>query len=519
MVTSKTILYDTTLRDGTQREGISLSAQDKLKIAKRLDAIGIDYIEGGWPGSNPKDIAFFKLAKKTSFFNKKLVAFTATRHKSKKVTNDPNLQAVLDTKVKTVTMVGKTWDLHVRKALGTTLQENLKMIEESVRFFKKKGLTVFYDAEHLFDGFRANSNYAMQTLLAAERGGVDCIILCDTNGGSTPETIVEIIKKIQKEIHTEIGIHPHNDSEFGNANAFAAYHQGIRHIQGTINGYGERCGNANLCSIIANLKLKYNDNCISNKQLKELSALSHFVSEICNLSHDNHLPYVGKSAFTHKGGLHASAMAKDPMTYQHIDPEIIGNKSRTLVSELAGRSNVLAKAKQLGITITPDEAKVVVKQIKTMESRGFQFESADASFELLLRRTKKSYKPPFEIIDYLVLVEQRKSKDIRSEARVNVKIKNQLLHTVAEGNGPVNALDKALRKALKKAFPKIASITLHDYKVRILDETEGTEAQVRVLIESGNEKNQWTTVGSSPNITEASFFALIDSLEYGLLKS
>jgi 2-isopropylmalate synthase len=516
---TNTILYDTTLRDGTQREGISLSVQDKLVIAKKLDALGISYIEGGWPGSNPKDVQFFQEAKKLPFFNKKITAFTSTRYKNSKTATDPNVLAVLATGVKTVTLVGKTWDLHVKKALETTLEENLLMISETIAFFKKKGLRVFYDAEHAFDGMRANIKYALQTFRTADKAGADCIILCDTNGGSIPENIEEQIRIVQKEVTTPLGIHAHNDGEFAVANSFVAYKLGVKHIQGTINGFGERCGNVNLCSIIANLKLKYGDDCITDKQLSNLTEVSRFVSELANIPHDNHLPYVGKSAFAHKGGIHASAMAKDSRTYQHIDPIVVGNSSRNVISELAGRSNIIAKAKTLGLALSPAEAKSVLATVKSLENKGFQFENADASFEMLLRRNQAGYEAPFTIIDYLVLVEQRGRPEVLSEAMVKLKVKGKLLHTVVDGNGPVNALDCAIRKALARVYPAIASIELLDYKVRILNEADGTEAQVRVLVESGNATKRWTTVGSSTNIIEASLFALLDSLEYGLIYS
>ncbi len=517
MSTTKTILYDTTLRDGTQREGISLSARDKLVIAQKLDELGIDLIEGGWPGSNPKDMAFFLEATSFPFFSEKITAFSATRRKNAKVADDPNTKAVLESGVSTVTLVGKTWDLHVTKALETTFEENLAMIGETVEFFKKKGLRVIYDAEHAFDGLQANEAYALQTLKTAGDAGADCIVLCDTNGGTTPDVLEVLIEKVQATITTPLGIHPHNDCELAIANALVAYNKGIRHLQGTINGFGERCGNMNLCSLIPLLVIKYQDPCITISQLHNLTSISRFVSEVANIPHDNHLPFVGKSAFAHKGGIHASAMAKDVLTYQHIDPEIVGNTTRTVVSELAGKMNIKAKAESLGIAITDTEAKTVVAKIKELENIGFQFESADASLAMLITRIKGNYVAPFAVTEFLVLAEKRSASLLLSEVTVKVNVADEIIHTVSEGNGPVNALDNALRKALVRKYPALATIELLDYKVRILNESEGTESLVRVLIESGNEHKQWSTVGSSTNIIEASMFALIDSLEYGLL--
>ncbi|MEI6222881.1 MAG: citramalate synthase [bacterium] len=516
---AKIQLYDTTLRDGTQMQGISLSANDKIKIAIKLNEFGIHFIEGGWPGSNPKDIEFFQQAKDLPFFKEKVTAFTSTRYKDTKAEDDKNLQEVLNSGVSTVTIFGKTWDLHVHHALQTTLEENLNMIADSVAFFKEKGKRVIYDAEHLFDGFKENEEYALETLKAAEKAGADIICLCDTNGGSLPEEIQSIIKQIQKIISTPLGIHPHNDSDLAVANALAAVELGVNHIQGTINGYGERVGNANLCSIIPNLQLKLGHDCIPEENLKLLTPLSHYVSEIANLSNNPQLPFVGINSFAHKGGIHVSAMARDTRTYQHIEPTLIGNQQHTLISELAGKSNIIERAKTLGIEITEEQAKRVVLQIKHLEKQGFQFESADASFQLLIKRQKADYTPPFIIKDYLVLVEKRGAVEMTSEAIVKVQVGKEIHHTAAEGNGPVNALDAALRKALINAYPSLQQIKLHDYKVRILDETEGTSANVRVLIESGTETHSWSTVGSSPNIIEASFYALVDSLEYGILSA
>lgn len=511
-------LYDTTLRDGTQMQGISLSVTDKIKIARKLDQFGIHYLEGGWPGSNPKDAEFFTLAQKLPFFKKKITAFTSTRRKNSKPEHDLNLKAVMNTKVATVAIVAKTWDLHVFKALNTTLEENLLMIADTISFFKKRGKKVIHDAEHLFDGFQANPTYALKTLQVAQKAGADIICLCDTNGGTLPKELQTIIKKIQSVITIPLGIHAHNDSDLAVANTLAAVELGITHIQGTINGYGERCGNANLCSIIPNLQLKRNYRCVSPNKLATIFALSHYVSEIANLSPNSQLPYVGSNAFAHKGGIHVSAMARDSRTYQHINPQLVGNQANVVVSELAGKSNVLEKAKALKITITEEEAQCVVKQIKYLEKKGYQFESADASFELMIIRQRKNYRPPFRVLDYLVLVEKRGEKEITSEAMVKVQVGSKILHTAADGNGPVNALDEALKKGLLDFYPLLSSVKLLDYKVRILDESEGTSAGVRVLIEAGHKNTTWTTVGSSTNIIEASFFALLDSFEYILLK-
>ncbi|MDP2744122.1 MAG: citramalate synthase [Dehalococcoidia bacterium] len=524
---SRIILYDTTLRDGAQREGISFSVQDKLKIVRKLDDLGIHYVEGGWPGSNPKDTEFFQRAPSLGLKHSILVAFGSTRRPKTKVDGEPTIRALLEARTGVVTIVGKTWDLHVTSVLQTTLEENLRMIADSVAFLKANGLTVFFDAEHFFDGYKANPNYALETLGAAARAKADCLVLCDTNGGSLPSEVMKSVKAVQQRFQVPLGIHAHNDAELAVANSLAAVQAGITQVQGTINGYGERCGNANLCSIIPALKLKMGINCLSQVRLAKLTEVSHFVNEIANLSHDTHLPYVGANAFTHKAGYHVSSIIKCKDSYHHIKPDLVGNKHEVLISELSGKANIRYKARERGIAASLDgeRAQRIVEQIKELESRGFQYDGAEASFELLVHRSEPSYRAPFELVDFMVVVEKRRrppttanGEEIMAEATVKVKVGSQVMHTAAEGNGPVNALDQALRKALLSSYPELASIKLVDYKVRILEETAGTGSQVRVLIESSDGKQIWRTVGSSSNIIEASWLALADSLEYALLR-
>lgn len=511
-------LYDTTLRDGTQMRGISLSVEDKLRIAERLSSFGIHYIEGGWPGSNPKDKLFFQQATRLPFFQQKITAFSSTCFKDTKPEHDRNLGEVLESGVSIVTVFGKTWSLHVTHALETTREENNRMIAETIRYLRQAGKRVIFDAEHYFDGFKEADRYALEAIRVASEAGAELICLCDTNGGTLPNELASIIQETQTHISCPLGIHAHNDSELAVANTLTAVRLGIHHVQGTINGYGERVGNANLCSIIPNLQLKMGATCVDAEQLATLTSLAHYVSELCNLAPNLQQPFVGSNAFAHKGGIHVSAMAKDERTYQHINPHLIGNEQDTLISELAGKSNVLERSRVLGIETTPDEAKRIISEIKTLEQRGFQFDSALASFDLILMRNQDEYQSPFHILDYLVLVEQRGTNDISAEAMVKVRINGEVRHTAAEGNGPVHALDAALRKALIDVYPALNAVILHDYKVRILDGSEGTLAQTRVLIESGNEHTRWSTVGSSSNIIEASFHALVDSLEYGIIQ-
>ena len=519
-------LYDTTLRDGAQQEGISLSVADKLKIARKLDELGIHFIEGGWPGANPKDTEFFLKAQDLNLRRSVLVAFGSTKHPESKVNKDANLRALVEAKTKVVTIVGKSWDLQVTQVLETSLENNLLLISESVSYLKSKGLTVFFDAEHFFDGYKADHGYAIRTVEAATRAGVDCVVLCDTNGGALPSEVATAVEAVQKAVAVPLGIHTHNDAEMAVANSLAGVQAGVVQVQGTINGYGERCGNANLCSIIPALKLKLGIDCITDEQLAKLTEVSHYVAELANLAPASHLPYVGASAFTHKAGYHVSGLMKWEESYQHINPELVGNRLKVVVSELSGKRNIIYKAKELGVALPPKgkEARQILEQIKVLESRGFQYEGADASFELLLHRAQPEYKPPFELIDFMVLVERQRrppsesESGLLSEATVKVKVGGRTIHTAAEGNGPVNALDQALRKALLEFYPNLTSVELVDYKVRILEESAGTGSQVRVLIESSDGQEQWRTVGSSTNIIEASWLALADSMEYCLTK-
>jgi len=512
-------LYDTTLRDGAQSEHISFSVEDKLRIAAKLDELGIHYIEGGWPGSNPKDAEFFERVRKLELSSSRIVAFGSTRRANSRAAKDANLLALLESGVDTVTIFGKTWDLHVKAALRASLEENLRMIAESVEFLKEHGVRVFFDAEHFFDAYKSNPEYAIAALKAAEEADVDCLVLCDTNGGTLPFETMEIVREVLKKMHTPLGIHAHNDSDTAVANSVIAVRMGAVQVQGTINGYGERCGNANLCSIIPNLKLKLGIDCISDEQLRKLTEVSRFVSEIANLPHQHNLPYVGSSAFAHKAGVHVDAVNKAPPTYEHVNPELVGNTRRFLVSELSGRANIHVKAREFGISLEKNspEVTLILKKLKEMEKQGYQFEGAEASFELLMKRALGMVEPFFELEGFRVMV-STEQEQIRSEATVKVRVHEQYEHTAAEGNGPVNALDNALRKALEKFYPVLKQVYLTDYKVRVLDTHEGTGAKVRVLIESSDGRESWGTVGVSENIIEASFIALADSIEYKLMK-
>ena len=523
----KVQLYDTTLRDGAQREGISLSVTDKLNIARKLDELGVHYIEGGWPGSNPKDNEFFARAGEMNLVSARLVAFGSTRRPGTKVEEDPGLAMLLKAQTGVVTLVGKTSAMHVTNVLETTLEENLRMISESVAYLKNRQLTVFLDAEHFFDGYKADPAYSIQALITARQAGADALVLCDTNGGSLPDEMARAVSDVIQATGAPIGIHAHNDAELAVAATLAAVQAGATQVQGTINGYGERCGNANLCSIIPNLKLKMGIDCLSDEQLARLVEVSRYISEIANLKPDAFLPYVGASAFSHKAGLHVSALRKWSGSYQHIEPALVGNQPRMLVSELAGRANIVERARQIGVNLPARgaEAQELLEKVKMLESLGFQYENAEASFDLLVHRSRPGYRKPFELIDFMVIVEKarrmgvaRNHDEMLSEAMVKVSVDGEVMHTAAEGNGPVNALDNALRKALVKAYPGMSGIQLIDYKVRILDESTGTESQVRVLIESSDGTRQWRTVGSSANIIEASWLALVDSLEYWLLE-
>ena len=520
-------LYDTTLRDGSQREGISFSVADKLNILKKLDELGIHYIEGGWPGASPKDDEFFRKARDIKLQNARLTAFGSTRRQNTRVEEDITIQALANAGADVVTLVGKSSDLQVIQVLETTLEENLKMIAESIAYLKEKGKTVFLDAEHFFDGYKSNPEYTLDVLKAADKAGAACLVLCDTNGGALPEEVAAAVWAAKEETQVTIGIHAHNDSELAVANTLAAVSAGAEQVQGTINGYGERCGNANLCSIIPALKLKMKIDCISDEQLAKITDVAHYISEVANLMPDAFLPYIGSSAFSHKAGLHVSGLSKWSASYQHIDPQLVGNKQKMLVSELSGRANIVQRARELGVELPAksQEAIELLKKVKLLESRGFQYENAEASFDLLVHRAKPDYRKPFELVDFMVIVEKRRrvaymsnAEEMMSEAIVKVKVGDEIMHTAAEGNGPVNASDKALRKALLRFYPSVSIIKLIDYKVRILEGNTGTESQVRVIIESSDGVEQWRTVGSSANIIEASWLALADSLEYWLLK-
>lgn len=512
-------LYDTTLRDGTQREGISLSLDDKLKIAQRLDGFGMDTIEGGWPGSNPKDVEFFRRAPALGLVHAKLAAFGSTRRKNSRPADDANIHALLEADTPVVTLVGKSWELHVTEVLETTPDENRAMIADSVAYCKAQGKEVIYDAEHFFDGYKANAGHALLTLEAAARGGADWIVLCDTNGGALPWEVGEITTRVRQQLGPQValGIHTHDDTGCGVANTLAAVRAGATQVQGTINGYGERVANANLCAVIPDLQLKMGYDCVTPEQLAGLTSLSRYVAELANLTHDDHLPYVGASAFAHKGGIHVAAMLKHAASYQHIDPQWVGNRQRSVVSELSGRGNLIDKIQQFGLNQESLDVTTVLEQIKQLEAQGFTFEGADASVELMLRRTHPAYVPPFEMTDYTVSVQRRRGRGLIVEATVKVRVGPKIMHTVAEGNGPVNALDAALRLALTGVYPQITGVRLEDYKVRILDGENNTAATTRVLIESRRGTRRWSTVGASPNIIDASWRALADSMEYALI--
>jgi len=515
-------IYDTTLRDGSQREGISFSVNDKLQIAQLLDELGVDYIEGGWPGSNPKDMEFFaRAAKELSLRHAKIVAFGSTRHAHTAVEHDANVRALMEAGTSVVTVVGKSWDFHVYHALDTTLEENLAMITDTISYLKGKGLEVIYDAEHFFDGFKENPTYALATLRAALQGGAEMLVLCDTNGGTMPLEVHEIILQVRGQVdQASLGIHTHNDAGMAVANSIIAMQVGASHVQGTINGYGERCGNADLVAIIANIHLKLKIDKFTAEQMKKLTAVSKMIYELANVRPMVGQPYVGRNAFTHKGGIHVDAVAKHTRTYEHADPEAVGNKRRILISELSGKSNILLKLQAKNFTLFKKfpQVKEVLQQIKKMEHEGYQFEGADGSFELLMWKAMRTHKPLFKLEGFRVIVDkQRRGDDLYVEATIKVRVGDRVMHTAAEGNGPVNAMDNALRKALEEFYPKLKTINLVDYKVRVLEGRDGTAARVRVLIISQNGDKRWGTVGVSENIIEASWIALVDSIEYGLL--
>ena len=545
-------LYDTTLRDGAQGEGISLSVEDKISVCRKLDELGVHYIEGGWPGSNPRDAEFFERAKTLRLRHATLTAFGSTRHANIDAAEDANLAALLDAETEVATLVGKCWDLHVERVLETSLEENLAMISDSVAFLAERGRRVFFDAEHYFDGYKANAEYALQAVRAAATAGAECVVLCDTNGGALPHEIAAIVAETRRHTDAPLGIHTHNDADMAVASAIAAVQAGCEQVQGTMNGYGERCGNANMVSLIANLKLKLGVDCVSDTQLASLTEASRYVAEVANMPQVASQPYVGGSAFAHKGGLHAAAVSKVEHSYQHIPPQNIGNGNRVLVSDLSGRGNILWKAREMcpDAALTKTQARQLLERIKLLESRGFQYEGAEASFELLVRRMQDGYEPPFELVDFVSMVEKRShphysghsgrnghnghsghnahanggaadvdADDISSQVMLKVRVGGEVMHTAAEGNGPVNALDHALRKALEQFYPNLREVRLMDYKVRVVDQGRGTGSVVRVLIESTDGRGVWRTVGSSENIIEASWLALADSLEYWLARA
>src|SRR5262245_1866009 len=514
-------IYDTTLRDGTQGEGVAFSMEDKVRIAQRLDALGVHYIEGGWPGSNPKDLRFFKRVQDAVFKTARITAFGATRRPGVRPQDDGNIQALVEASPPVVTIFGKSWDFHVTSAIGTTLPENVAMIGDSVAYLLKHFEEVIYDAEHFFDGFKRNREYAIRTLLTAEAAGAHCLVLCDTNGGTLPHEIAAIIREVKRVVkpETPLGIHVHNDTDCAVANSLAAVGEGIGHVQGTMNGYGERCGNANLISIIPNLMLKMGLECIPRQNLRELRDVSRFVSELANRKPWSSQPYVGDSAFAHKGGIHVSAVLKHPDTYEHTDPDLVGNHRRLLVSELPVQSNILWKERDYGIDLNKNtpEARRSLEMLKRLEDEGFQFEGAEASFELLMERALGNHRPYFDLDGYRVIVEEQQgNQEPVAEATVRLRVRGIPEHTAASGNGPVNALDHALRKALEDFYPNLREMSLLDYKVRILDESKGTAAKTRVLITSGDGDQVWGTVGVADNIIEASWQALVDSIEYKL---
>lgn len=515
-------LYDTTLRDGAQGEGINFSLADKLSIAQKLDTFGIHYIEGGWPGSNEKDIEFFEKAKSLKFQHARLAAFGSTRRAGVKVEEDPQVKLLIDAETPVVTIFGKTWLLHVTEVLRTTPEENLKMIGDTVRFLKKNGREVIYDAEHCFDGYKDDREYALKCLQAAEEAGADYLVLCDTNGGTLPSEVAQITTALKTKLKAKLGIHTHDDIGLGVANALAAIEAGAQQVQGTINGFGERTGNCNLTSVIPNLQLKMKRPVVSDEKLAQLRELSLFVDEVANQRPSARAPYVGASAFAHKGGMHVNAVNKVARSFEHIRPELIGNRQRVLVGELAGRTNVMMKARELNLQLDEKapETKEILQKIKKLENEGYEFEAADASFELLVRKTLQHHRSFFDLIEYHVSIRKNGAlKYENCEATIKLSVNGEKVYTVAEGDGPVNALDAALRGALKKFYPVIAQIRLTDYKVRIIDSQAGTGAKTRVLIESTDGDSSWGTVGVSDNIIEASWQALVDSVEYKLLRS
>jgi 2-isopropylmalate synthase len=514
-------IYDTTLRDGAQAEDVSFSVEDKVRIAVKLDELGVHFIEGGWPGANPKDIEFFQIMKSTPLQYAKMVAFGSTRKAKNTAKADPTLEALLSAETDIVTIFGKSWTLHVTEALETTLAINLELIADSIAFLRSRRRQVFYDAEHFFDGYKTDPDYAMKTIQAAAEAGAERIVLCDTNGGTMPWDIGEIFATVRKNCSVPLGIHAHNDAEMGVANSLVAVQAGAIQVQGTINGIGERCGNANLCSIMANLELKMGRTALGDGRLAHLRTISHYVAEMANLTPNKRQPYVGDTAFAHKGGVHIHAVQKNPLTYEHVNPDVVGNHRRVLISDSSGRSAVFGKMETFGLDLPQDNSKVqeLLDSLKTLEYEGYQFEGAEGSFELLVRKAMGTYAPSFELLGCRIIVEKRKTnEDPISEATIMVKVGEVVEHTAAVGDGPVNALDNALRKALEHFYPQLQDVKLLDYKVRVLTGRHGTGSRVRVLIESGDQKEKWGTVGVSENIIEASWQALADSIEYKLMR-
>ncbi len=515
-------IYDTTLRDGAQGENVHFSLPDKLRIVQKLDEMGISYIEGGWPGSNPKDLAFFQEVSRLPLRASRIVAFGSTRRAGISVERDPQIRMLLDAGTGAVAVFGKTWLLHVREILRATPAENLAMIRDTVAFFKARGKEVIYDAEHAFDGYREDPDYALECLAAASKAGADWVVLCDTNGGSLPERIAQLTALARQKVGSRIGIHTHNDGELAVANALAAVQAGATQVQGTVNGYGERTGNCNLISTIANLEIKMGRRALPPGGLSRLQELSLFVDETANLAPNPRAPFVGRCAFAHKGGTHVNAIGKLFRSYEHIEPEAVGNRRRILVGELSGRSNIAIKARELGLALREDDVRTseALQQIKEMEGKGYEFEAADASFDLLLRRRLLPYPPFFQLVEYHVSIRRFPAKEYEvSEATVKLSVKGEAVYTVAEGDGPIHALDRALRGGLERFYPGLARVGLRDYKVRILGPVGGTGAVTRVLVESSEGTTSWTTVGVSTNIVEASWEALVDSIEYWLLRS
>ena len=509
-------LYDTTLRDGTQREGLSLSVEDKLRIAAKLDLLGVHFIEGGFPGSNPKDIEFFERVRDLRLEQAVISAFGSTRRKDTAANDDPGLAALIDTGCQALCIVGKAWDLQVTETLQATLEENLEMVRDSVVYLKAAGRTVFFDAEHFFDGYLANPDYALEVCVAAAEAGADSVVLCDTNGGMLPRDIARIVREVAPQVGVPLGIHTHNDAGCAVANSLVAIDAGCTQVQGTMNGYGERAGNADLASIIPALVLKMGDDCVTREQLRLLTEVSHFVAETANITPNAQQPYVGTSAFAHKGGLHASASGRLVGAYEHIEPASVGNLTRVVVSELAGRASLTMKAAELGIDLSSEQASAVLDDIKELEYRGYSFEAADASLSVMLRKRLGTYEPAFTLESFRVIADKREDGRVMTEATIKIHVGGHRYIATAEGNGPVNALDKALRIAIGRFYPQLASITLDDFKVRVLQDKKGTDAVTRVLIETKDAERSWGTVGVSENIIEASWEALVDAIEYGL---